>query len=66
MKATAFYKANMKTIIAYKQGENWILNINGYEQQLHYSIKTKADVKKWFAEAQNEHEYEDFELEFAK
>lgn len=56
---------NEKTITAYRQGGNWIVNINGYEDQLHYSIKSKADVRRWLAERQNEHEYEGYRLVFA-
>ena len=55
----------MKKIIAYRQGQDWIVNINGYLKQLHYSIKTKKEVKEWFEERQNNREYEDFILEFA-
>lgn len=56
----------MKTIIAYREGQNWILNVNGYHRVLHYSIKSKSDVKRWFADAQNEHDYEGYKLKFAK
>lgn len=33
-------------IIAYKQGQQWILNCNGKLIPLHYSIKTKSEVRK--------------------
>lgn len=37
-------------VIVYKQGGNWISNIDGYLTQLHYSVKTKEDVKRYFSE----------------
>lgn len=55
----------MKKIIAYKQGQNWIVNINGNIQQLHYTIKTKQDVKNWLVTEQEDHSYEDYEIVFA-
>lgn len=56
----------MKTIVAYKQGGNWVVNINGYLKQLHPSIKTKKDVQNWFKECQDSHDYEDYELVFGE
>lgn len=55
----------MKTIIAYKEGESWIINISGNLLKLHHSIKSKSDVKRWFADAQNNNEYEGCNIAFA-
>lgn len=55
----------MKTIIAYKEGNNWIVNINGNILRLHYSIKSKSDVKRWFADVQNNNEYKGYNIVFA-
>lgn len=35
-------------VIAFKQGGNWVVSINGLEQQLHYSIQTREQVRAWF------------------
>jgi hypothetical protein len=35
-------------VIVYKQGGNWISNIDGYISQLHYSVITKKDVLIFF------------------
>lgn len=40
-------------IIAYKQGNQWVVNENGYTKQLHYSVKTKQDVINLYAYSDN-------------
>lgn len=56
---------DMKTIIAYKEGNNWIVNVNGVLLNLHHNIRSKSDVKRWFADAQNNNEYEGCNIVFA-
>lgn len=55
----------MKKIIAYKQGNAWVVNVDGYIHTLHYSHQTKEDVRQWLKAQQGEHYYEGYELEFA-
>lgn len=51
-------------VIVYRQGSNWVSNIDGYLTQLHYSVKTKEDVKKHFAE-KSEEDFVEYILIFA-
>lgn len=51
----------MKVIICYRQGGNWIANVNGHLTTLHYSIQSKKRVIEW-----GKNEYEDYKIEFAE
>lgn len=46
----------MEKAIVYRQGNNWIANINGYLRTLGYWVKTKKQVREAL---------EDYEVEFA-
>jgi hypothetical protein len=39
------YSMKELEIIAYKQGGNWIINVDGYLTELHYSVRSKKDVR---------------------
>lgn len=55
---------DMKKIIAYRQNGVWVVNIEGFIQTLHYTTRTKEDVRQWLKEQQEEHYYEGYEIEF--
>lgn len=42
-------------VVAYKQGGQWMANIDGNVKALHWSVESKRDVIEWFAdESDNE------------
>lgn len=55
----------LRSLVAYRQGQNWIATSDNFSIQLHYSIKTKQDVVNWFKERQNNHEFENYVLSFS-
>ena len=40
----------MIDIIVYRQGSNWIANVAGYLETLHYSYQSKKSVCSWAKE----------------
>lgn len=51
-------------VTAYRQGGNWVCNINGNETKLHYSITTKADVLRHFRQL-SEQDFIAYKVTFA-
>lgn len=56
--------------VAFKENENWKLHLISSQRgslnvlDLGSYLRTKKDVKEWFVEQQNEHDYEEYVLCF--